>query len=193
MRIKIKDTVFDVVVAKTPEELQIGLSQTSKLAKTEGLLLQFESADNHTIRMSDMSFDLDLIFINGDQVVKMIPAKAGADDIDIQNNSTAVLEVKSEAGSGISAGTAVEILGEKNDDGSVSMMEGGVPTAGARHLLDEDGKNQMNLVGAERIFSRKVTEKLFKYAKADELKKLGKIMVDDVNKQDAQDPEYADN
>lgn len=193
MRIKLNDKIFDVRVASTDEELQVGLSQDTKLSKLEGLLLKFPNAADHSIRMSDMSFDLDLVFINDGRVIKVLPAKAGVDDLSIGEASTAVLELKSGAATGIAAGVTVEILGTKNDDGSVSLAEGGIAVIGERQVLDEDGKNQMNLIGGERIFARSVSEKLFKYAKSSEFKKLGKVMVDDINKQDTQEPEYADN
>ena len=193
MRLKIQDKIYEVQVAQTPEELQIGLSQTKKLAKDTGMLLKFGGIEEHPIRMSDMSFDLDLVFIQDNLVVGVLPAQAGSEDVTIGETSDSVLEIKGGQAAGISVGSEVELLGEKTEDGKVVMAEGGVEAIGSRQLLDEDGKNQMNLIGEERIFARSVTEKLFKYAEAGEFKKLGKVMVDDINKQDTQKPEYAEN
>ena len=193
MRLRLDDKIFDVQIAQTPEELQIGLSQTDKLTKSEGLLLKFPELADHPIRMSDMKFGLDLVFLNGGSVIKAIPAEAGSEDVVLGKPSDSVLEIKSGQGADIHPGATLEVVGEKNEDGTVTAASGGIEAEGPRQLLDEDGKNQMNLIGGERIFARSVTEKLFKYAKSEEYKKLGKVMVDDINKQDTQKPEYAEN
>lgn len=51
----------------------------------------------------------------------------------------------------------------------------------------------MNLLGGERIFSRIATNKMFALAKDKEYKKLGKFIVDEIEKQDTRPAEYAAN
>ncbi len=73
------------------------------------------------------------------------------------------------------------------------MAEGGLAAKGERHVLDEDGKNQMNLKGGERIFSRKATNRMFDLAKKGDAKKLGKFLINEITAQDSRPTEYSKN
>lgn len=193
MKIKVGDSEFVIAVADTEEKRIVGLSQLDSLPKGKGLLMKFDSYTRTPIRMSDMKFPLDLIFIKDGKVIRVKSAENGSSDIKATANYNSVLEINQGEGSGIKSGDKVSIVGEKNPDGTISMADGGLEKLGSRHLLDEDGNIQMNLLGAERVFSREDTDKFFKYAKSKDFKKLGKAIVDAINRQDAKPPEYSKN
>jgi len=193
MKYKVGDKVYQIAVADTDAKRQVGLSKTDKLKKGQGLLMKFDSPGPWPIRMSDMSFPLDLIFIKDGKVLKIMHGKAGGKDIDPKKDYDSVLEVNFGDASSIKRGDEASEVGEKMEDGTVKMAEGGVKAAGPRHVLDEDGKVQGNLLGEERIFSRKDTAKLMRMAEKKEFKKLGKAMVEMIHRQDTQEPEYAEN
>lgn len=193
MKIKVGENEFKVAVADDDEKRVVGLSAVDSMDKGEALLMKFDAPTNIPIRMKDMSFPLDLIYIEGGKVVHKASGKAGQDDIKIKKNFDSVLEVNLGQGGKIKVGDTVDFIGAKNEDGSVTMAEGGVEAKGDRQLLDEDGKNQMNLIGGERIFSRKDTQKFMKYAGTSDFKKLGKAVIEAINRQDSQEPEYSAN
>jgi len=193
MKIRIGDNNFEVAVADSDKKRQIGLSQLEKLPKGKGLMMKFDSRTLTPIRMSDMSFPLDLVFIKDNKVMKVVSAEAGAKDVKPPSDYDSVLELNLGEGGKLKSGYEVESIGEKHGDGTITIAEGGLEANGPRHVLDENGKIQANLLGSERVFSRKDTEKLFKHAKDKNLKKLGKAVVDALNRQDTQDPEYAKN
>lgn len=193
MRIVVGEEDFVVAIADTDEKKAVGLSQLAKLPKGKGLVMKFDPPMQVPVRMSDMKFGLDLIFIGDGKVQKKVSAEAGVDDIIIGKQSEAVLEINLGEGNDIKPGMKVSYIGMKTKDGKVKMAEGGITAMGARQVLDEDGKNQMNMLGEERIVSRIDTKVLYKHAKAGDYKKLGAAMVKIINKQDTQEKQYAKN
>lgn len=193
MKLKVGNEEFTVAVADTEYKKQVGLSKLEKLPKGSGLLMKFDTPIKVPVRMSDMQFPLDLIFILHTSVQKVISAEAGSEDVTIPNVSDKVLELNKGEGKKIKPGMEVSIIGEKLKDGKVIMADGGIEPKGVRHVLDADGKNQMNLLGEERIFSRDDTGTFMKFAQSGDLVKLGKAVVKSINKQDSNKPEYSKN
>lgn len=80
----IGEHTFLVSVARTPEELQKGLSGRNSLPTDQGMLFVFEKANNYAFWMKDMKFPLDIIFINNDRIVSITknadPAKEGTNN-----------------------------------------------------------------------------------------------------------------
>lgn len=193
MRIKIGSKEFEVRVSESPEESMIGLSQTESLPKKEGFAMKFDGTSVIPITMKDMSFPLDIIFTLDGKVTKVVTAKPGPKDVVINKPSDLIIEVNAGAAEGIKAKDEVVFLGKKNEDGTVELAEGGIEVIGNRQVLDENGQNQMNLIGGERIYSRISTKKMFELAKAKEYKKLGKFVINETRKQDSRPTEYAAN
>lgn len=65
----IKEKKINLIVAKTPEEKQTGLSKRKDLAKDQGMLFPFEKADYYSFWMKDMQFPIDILFISKDSIV----------------------------------------------------------------------------------------------------------------------------
>ena len=193
MKIKIGNKEFKVRVAKDDNEKTIGLSQTVELPKKEGFVMQFDSEEDIPITMEAMKYPLDVIFANGGKITKVVTANPG--DVDIRSGSLSdlILELNTGEGSDFKPGDEIKLIGEKLEDGTVEMAEGGLAAKGERHVLDEDGKNQMNLKGGERIFSRKATNRMFDLAKKGDAKKLGKFLINEITAQDSRPTEYSKN
>jgi uncharacterized membrane protein (UPF0127 family) len=193
MRVLIGNKEFEVRVAETPEESRIGLSQTESLPKKEGFAMKFDGNAVVPITMQGMTFPIDIIFSLNGKVTKVVTAQPNQADIVTKSASDLIVEVNAGEAEGISKGDEIKFLGKKNEDGTVEMAEGGITPIGGRQVLDEDGKNQMNLLGGERIFSRISTKKMFELAKAKEYYKLGKYVMNEVKAQDTRPAQYAAN
>lgn len=181
INIKIGDKEYQVKEAKTPEQRQKGLQNTDALPKDQGMLFYFDTPQHVDMWMKDVSYPLDIVFIDEDQEVIKVesgapddPTLLGADDV------LYVLEVN--VNSGIKKGDALEFT----DDPNVTMR-----------VLSPDGTTQMDLQGGERIVSRRETKILIKKAKKaldshndKDYKSLGKYMFKVLSGQDNRDPEY---
>jgi len=200
MKVRVGDKEFKVAVMDTPETQAKGLSGIQKMPKGAGALLTFGEPKDVIMTMRGMQFPLDMVFIADDKVHTVRTAEIGEENIQTGIPSDMVLEINKGEGNGIKVGNDVEMIGVKEKGGTIKYLPGDVePEPGHLHLLDEDGKVQMNLKGNERVFSRKDTTKLITLAaKAKEsgdekdFKKLGKYFVTVINRQDTQEPEYVE-
>ena len=193
MEIRIGSKEFEVRVSTSNEESTQGLSGTESLPKKTGFAMKFDGSSVIPITMQEMLYPLDIIFTLDGKVTKVITASAGGADIVIKKPSDLIIEVNAGEASDIKPKDEVSFVGTKIEDVTVEMTEGGLDIVGGRQVLDEDGKNQMNLKGGERIFSRVSTKKMFEYAKAKEYKKLGKLVIKEIWGQDERPAEYAAN
>ena len=69
--VKINNQTFKIETATTSAELQKGLSGRESLPKDQGLLFIFDHKDFHTFWMKNMKFPIDILFINGDEIVSI--------------------------------------------------------------------------------------------------------------------------
>lgn len=192
--INISDKIYLVQLAETEEEREIGLSKTEKLDQDSGMLFVIpEGQSQVAFTMEDMSYDLDLIFINeDDEVYDVQYGKAGSKDPIISTSTDIVkyvLEVNSN--SGIKVGDELEFTDcpdcEEVDEEEVNKM----------YVIGPDGQPQMELLGGERIFSRENTKTLIKLAKRankskldSDYKKLGRKIFKYIDIQNNNEPEY---
>lgn len=192
--INISDKIYLVQIAETESERETGLSKTEKLDQDSGML--FVIPDGHSqvaFTMEDMSYDLDLIFINeDDEVYDVQYGKAGSKDPIISTSEDIVkyvLEVN--PNSGIKIGDELEFTDcpdcEEVEDNEVDKM----------YVIGPDGQPQMELVGGERIISRKETKELIRKAKQAkksksnlDYKKLGRYMFRILDGQNSRPEEY---
>ena len=190
--IKISDKTYLVQIAETEEERATGLSKTESLDKESGMLFVIPDDLNEVVfTTADMSYDLDIIFIDeDDEVIDVQLGKAGSEEPIISyGNIKYVLEVN--ADSGIKEGEELEFTDcpdcEEVDDEEVTKM----------YVIGPDGQPQMELLGGERIFSRENTKTLIKLAKRanksksdSDYKKLGRKIFKYLEIQDNREPEY---
>lgn len=192
--INISDKIYLVQIAETESERETGLSKTEKLDQDSGMLFVIpEGQSQVAFTMEDMSYDLDLIFINeDDEVYDVQYGKAGSKDPIISTSEDIVkyvLEVNSN--SGIKIGDELEFTEcpdcEEVEDNEVDKM----------YVIGPDGQPQMELVGGERIISRKETKELIRKAKQAkksksdlDYKKLGRYMFRILDGQNSRPEEY---
>lgn len=192
--INISDKIYLVQLAETEEERETGLSKTEKLDQDSGMLFVMpEGQSQVAFTMEDMSYDLDLIFINeDDEVYDVQYGKAGSKDPIISTGEDIVkyvLEVN--PNSGIKVGDELEFTEcpdcEEVEDNEVDKM----------YVIGPDGQPQMELVGGERIISRRETKELIRKAKQAkksksdlDYKKLGRYMFRILDGQNSRPEEY---
>lgn len=192
--INISDKIYLVQIAETEYEREIGLSKTEKLDQDSGMLfIMPEGQGQVAFTMEDMSYDLDLIFINeDDEVYDVQYGKAGSKDPIISTSEDIVkyvLEVN--PNSGIKVGDELEFTDcpdcEEVDEEEVNKM----------YVIGPDGQPQMELIGGERIISRRETKELIRKAKQAkkskselDYKKLGRYMFRILDGQNSRPEEY---
>ena len=184
IKIKIGNKEYNVTIAETEEEKEVGLQNVTELPEDEGMLFVFDESDEISFWMKDTEIPLDIIFIDEDMIVLSVHQGVPLSDELITEQEVAfVLEVNQN--SGIEQGDELEFSPEKklNSD--------------KMQVLDADGNTQMELEGGERIFSRKHTKTLIKFAKKafttqndNDYKTLGKRVFKFLQEQSDASPEY---
>lgn len=188
MKVRVNNKEYDVEVARTEEEKEVGLSNIEYLPDDEGMLFVYDTPQEVGFWMKDTLIPLDIIFINDEEEVISVHQGIPNDETPIiEDDVLYVLEVP--AGSGIKTGDEIEFEDEENSK----------PLNNKMLVLNENGEVQMELEGGERIFSRKNTKVLIKFAlKADKTKQdkdyknLGKKIFKFLDIQESNNPEYVE-
>lgn len=68
----INDQKFNIVVAKTPQEKETGLSGKDSLPQGDGMLFPFDQPDYYSFWMKNMKFPIDILYINDNKIVTII-------------------------------------------------------------------------------------------------------------------------
>lgn len=72
-KITIDKHTFMVELETTPQQQQQGLSGRVSLPQNQGMLFIFKTSNRYPFWMKDMKFPLDMIFINNNKIVDIIP------------------------------------------------------------------------------------------------------------------------
>ena len=181
--IKIAGTEYDIFIAKSEEQKQKGLQFFKNLPKDEGMLfvINEENPVETFFHMHNVPFPLDLVFM--DDEFNVLDVKRGEPEDDkIEGIASYVLEVNVD--SGIKKGDVADL---DEEDTHEYVMK----------VLAPDSSVQMQLVGGERIVSRRETVVLIKkalkaYASKEDkdYKALGKYIFKVLKGQDERKPEY---
>lgn len=187
IELTVNDKTYKVQVAKTKEERMKGLQDVKNLPKDEGMLFIFEEPQTVGMWMKDTYIPLDIIFINEDEeVISVYQGEPLSSDIVEEDDVKYVLEVN--INSGVQEGDDIDF----EEESDLPVMK----------VIGPDGESQMDLIGGERIFSRKSTRVLIKKAKkADAYKNdpvlyeryckaLGKYIFKEIHNQNTREPEY---
>lgn len=195
IKIEIADKGYKVLVAESEEEREQGLSNVESMDDDEGMLFVMPEGQKQVVfNTIEMEFDIDLIFIDqNDEVYNVVLGKAHSEENIVstpegENGRTKyVLEVN--ANSGIQIGDELDI--EDEDEISDEELK--------MYIIGSDGKPQMDLVGGERIISRRETKEIIRKAKKanksktdSDYKKLGKYIFNVFKKQDSRPNEYVE-
>ena len=184
INIKIGDKEYKVKEATSTEEKTKGLQGIKELPEDEGMLFYFDPPEDVQFWMKDVNIPLDIVFIDDDEEVVKVQEGIPNDKTLIEAPNVAyVLEVN--ANSGIQVGDELDL--EEEEKGPVMKV------------LAQDGSDQYELWGGERIFSRKNTKILIKKAKKanasqddKDFKSLGKYIFKCIRIQDEREPEYVE-
>lgn len=180
--IEIEDTPYQVLVADTDETREKGLMGVKNLPKKKGMLFKWDSPGRREFWQKNCLIPMLQAFLNEDmEIVKVLKRKPfdetlmGFDDIQY------VLELNEDEN--VKEGDEVNIPSDKK----LPEMK----------ILAPDGSTQYTLEGGERIFSRRNTVNLIKWAKRsyeskndNDYKHLGKLMFKYLHIQDTNKPEY---
>ena len=111
-----KNVDVDCELAQTPEEKKQGLLYRDGIEDNCGVL--FNSDKNSAYHMVDMAFPIEMLFINGGQIVEIIKAQPGQKNIVPANSFAMNLEVKDGYcdENNISVGNNVLLLGVSSSD-----------------------------------------------------------------------------
>lgn len=186
INIEIGDKQYKVKIARTEEEKMKGLQDIESLPENEGMLFIYDAPQDVAYWMKDTKVPLDIIFINDDEeVISVKQGKPLSEDLLEEDEVLYVLEVNQN--SGIKPGDELDIEEEDEEDNNTMKV------------LASDGTIQMELEGGERIFSRKNTKVLIKFAKKayktkedKDYKALGKRLFKYLHIQDTNKPEYVE-
>ena len=191
--ISVGNKTYNVQIAESEEEKEVGLSKIKELPEDCGMLFVYDSPQEDLwFTMEDTAVDLDIIFINEDLEVTSVNSVKAFDPQpipDVAGNAQFVLEVN--INSGIKKGDEMEspLTDEDKENIKNSKML----------VLDSNGDVQMKLEGGERIVSRIKTRQLIKAAlkayKSDndsDYKRVGRIILKELNAQDSRDAEYVE-
>jgi len=166
IKLIVNNKTYKVKVAQTEDEREVGLQNVTELPEDEGMLFVFDESDEVSFWMQDTKINLDIIFIDEDEtVIDVQTGIADTEDAHTAENVMYVLEVNE--GSGIMKGDKVEVddTEEAEDDETDENDLDEPEEEQLMMILNHKGESQMNLEGGERIFSRKNTISLLKFAK----------------------------
>lgn len=68
----INNQTFTLLVAKTPKEKEVGLSEKTTFPQNSGMLFTFDQPDYYSFWMKNMKIAVDIIYINKDKIVSII-------------------------------------------------------------------------------------------------------------------------
>jgi uncharacterized membrane protein (UPF0127 family) len=64
-----KDHRINLILAKSAQEKEVGLSSRTSLDQDQGMLFPFDKPDYYSFWMRDMKMPIDILFINGTKIV----------------------------------------------------------------------------------------------------------------------------
>lgn len=118
--VTINNHTFKIETAKTPKELQDGLSGRESLPQDQGMLFIFEKSDYYNFWMKNMKFPLDIVFIKDDKIVSIVknatPPKSSSDNPEILKPDGVINRVLE-----INAGLSDKYKFEKGDKVEVKL------------------------------------------------------------------------
>ncbi|QQG40968.1 MAG: DUF192 domain-containing protein [Candidatus Levyibacteriota bacterium] len=60
---------FSLLIAKTPQEKEIGLSEKTSIPQDSGMIFVFDTPDTYPFWMKNMKFPIDIIYINQNKII----------------------------------------------------------------------------------------------------------------------------
>lgn len=184
IKIEIGNKEYKVKLAETDEQQEQGLQNVDKLEDDEGMLFVFNEEEDIWFWMEDTTIPLDVIFINEElEVTQILQGEPNSEEM-LEGRAAYVLEVNQN--SGIKVGDELTFNPTDKKINDKKML-----------VIGPNGEVQMELESGEKIFSRKHTKTLIKFAKKaastendNDYKALGKRVFKFLKVQSETEPEY---
>ena len=212
--LKINGDAVYVAVADDDKSRRKGLSGLERLGKNKGMLFIFPEPVQMNMVMRDMNFDLDFLFLDKNWVVidsgsrakdskgGIHPSKPAAMVLELPKgaiqrlgilNEITILEPEDElltltqAIKRFKGGGKFELIGEKE----YNVIEDDIKIEpGKLQILNAKGEVVANIEPGSRIFSRIHTNELIKKFKQGDKLALADLMIEILDIQDTQEPDY---
>ncbi len=182
--VEINNKEYKCKVAKSEEQKKIGLQNIKELPENEGMLFIYDESQEVTMWMKDTLIPLDIIFVNDDDEIIAIH-KGTPNSLEPISEKEVKYVIELNQNNNINVGDEIDI-NDIDDDNEYTM-----------EILDQDGNVQMELMGGERIFSRKNTKQLIKLVKQAKLsekdsdyRKIGRTIMKYLEIQNTNEPQY---
>ena len=190
--IKIAGKKFNVLAARTEEERQQGLQGVEEMDDNEGCLFFHPQTEHVNYWMEDTEIPLDIIFINEDkEVISVKQGVPNTTDYISEDGVKYVLELNQN--SIVEPGDILEIDGEDDYSEDFELEPNKM------YIIGSNGMPQAELLGGERIFSRKSTRVILRKAKKAyesnsdaDYKSLGKYVFNELSAQEERKPQYVE-
>lgn len=192
--IEIEDQKYNIEIADTEEKRMIGLKNIDSLKDKQGMLFIFDNLTTDSFIMKETKIDLDIIFIDEDKEVLEVHSVKAFDPNPIICSEPYMYVFETNINSGIKKGDELDFDDDFTEDEMTEIKKSKML------VLDSEGNVQMKLIGGERIISRIKTKQLVKAAlkayKTDndsDYKRVGKIILKELNAQDDRPTQYVNN
>lgn len=183
---------YDVAIADTPESRATGLEPYDYLKPDEGMLFIFEEEVTDPFTMANCGIDLDIVFIDDEGEVIEVKSVKAYDENPVTCKWPYMYVLEVNINSGIKRGDELDQESEEYSDDEKEEL-----SKNRMLVLDSNGDVQMRLQGKERIFSRVSTRRMVKAAlkayKTDadvDYRRVGRIVLKELDAQDNREPEY---
>lgn len=194
IQIKIAGKKYNVLAARTEEEREQGLQNVEEMDDNEGCLFFHPEVEHVDYWMEDTYIPLDIIFIDENkEVISVKQGEPESKDYISEDGVKYVLELN--VNSGIEPGDVLEINGEDDIDESPDITI----EPNKMYIIGSNGQPQAELMGQERIFSRKSTRVILRKAKKayesksdSDYRALGRYVFKELSAQESREPEYVD-
>lgn len=192
--IEIEDQKYDIEIADTEEKRMIGLKNIDSLKDKQGMLFIFDNLTTDSFTMKETKIDLDIIFIDEDKEVLEVHSVKAFDPNPIICSEPYMYVFETNINSGIKKGDELDFDDDFTEDEMTEIKKSKML------VLDSEGNVQMKLIGGERIISRIKTKQLIKAAlkayKTDndsDYKRVGRMILKELNAQDDRPTQYVNN
>lgn len=198
--VKIHDKEYNLLVAVSEKEKEIGLQDVIEMDPNEGMLFDYRDniQEELSFWMKDTVIPLDIIFV--DESNRVISVKQGipeSEELLTEYNVAYVIELNQN--SGVKSGDMVQFdyeIQEHENDVEENTEE---KPEGLMEIIGSDGEVQAQLQGSERIFSIKNTKTLVNMAKRayesqsdSDYKALGRKIFEYMKIQNEREPEWVE-
>lgn len=194
IKIRIAGNEYNVLAARTEEERERGLQGVEEMDSDEGCLFFHPEVEHVDYWMEDTEIPLDIIFIDENkEVISVKQGEPNNTDYISEDGVKYVLELNQ--GSPVEPGDILEISEDDDYDEEPDLTL----EPNKMYVIGSDGQPQAELLGGERIFSRKSTKVILRKAKKAyesgsdaDYKSLGRYVFGELTAQEKRKPQYVE-